>query len=305
MMRRKIYIECDGGFGNRFNSLVTGLCISRLFNLEPIVVWLQTNRCMAGFEEIFDISVSNIEIIGESQFSDIKQTNTLQEMYHGFDYLVDEVNFRPTPFNVLLKKDLNELYTLVSETNNDIYFAVSLIPKYFDLGLISSVLDQLVFIKEIREKVSHFLAKNTKQNFYGLHMRMTDFCTSEEQKQSWINLIKSNLNKDFFVCSDSQDFEKEVSLFSNVFLFDKNSYVEKLTDGDWRHQFLDKDGRVMRFNVNRSSESVIDAMVDLLILSESEIVQTSHSTFLKTALLLRAKKRGLLKFGENYGHYFH
>lgn len=304
-MKRKIYIECDGGFGNRFNEVITGLYVARLFNLEPIIVWLETNRCMARFEDIFDNNIAELTVIGEGDFSKIKTTKTLQPMYHGYDYLVNEVHFKPTPFNLLLKNDLNDVYSLLKESDYDLHFSINLIPKYLDLGVIDSILDQLVFKKSILDKVSNVLSTISNNRFYGLHMRMTDFCTTDEQKQSWINLIKTSTDKLFFVCSDSEDFEKEISVFDNVFLFDKNSYVEKLTDGDWRHEFTDNDGRLMRFNVNRSAESVIDAMVDMLILSESEIIQTSHSTFLKTALLLRAKKRGLLKFGETYGKYFY
>jgi hypothetical protein len=40
-------------------------------------------------------------------------------------------------------------------------------------------------------------------------------------------------------------------------------------------------------NVNRSAQSVIDAVVDLLVLSHSQVVKTSNSTFLNAALLLK------------------
>ena len=50
---------------------------------------------------------------------------------------------------------------------------------------------------------------------------------------------------------------------------------------------MDNEGNEYSFNVERSDESVIDAMVDLLILSKSTILNTSESTFLRTALLIQ------------------
>ena len=58
-------------------------------------------------------------------------------------------------------------------------------------------------------------------------------------------------------------------------------------DGGWRDTVVDDDGNEYSFNIERSDESVIDAMVDLLILSKSTILNTSESTFLKTALLIQ------------------
>lgn len=304
MMTRKIYIECDGGFGNRFNSVVTGLGIARIFNLQPVIVWVISNRCMAEFYDLFDENQARLEVIDGEQFAKIQQSSELQPMYHGYDYLNNEVEFKPTPFSVMKCRDMDDLAKLVQQTQQDVYFATSLIPPYFDLGLIGSLLQQLAFNQHILQSVDAYLAPYAGRSFYGLHMRMTDFCTTEEQKQSWLNFIAQNSDKLFFVCSDSQEFEAEVSQFSNVFLYQKNSYVEKLTEGGWRANF-DDEGRKMRFNVNRSAQSVIEAMVDLLILSRSEMIDTSHSTFLKTALLLRAKQRGLLKFGQTYGQHFY
>ena len=74
----------------------------------------------------------------------------------------------------------------------------------------------------------------------------------------------------------------------NAFAYPKVKYVEKLTDdGGWRDTVVDDDGNEYSFNIERSDESVIDAMVDLLILSKSTILNTSESTFLKTALLIQ------------------
>ena len=53
---------------------------------------------------------------------------------------------------------------------------------------------------------------------------------------------------------------------------------------------VDDEGNEYSFNIERSDESVIDAMIDLLILSSSSIMRTSNSTFLETALLIQQSK---------------
>jgi hypothetical protein len=67
--------------------------------------------------------------------------------------------------------------------------------------------------------------------------------------------------------------------------------VDKLVEGDWNSVTLDHSGRAYACNVNRSALSVIDAVVDCLILSYSTVVRTSNSTFLNTALLLQSARR--------------
>ena len=52
-------------------------------------------------------------------------------------------------------------------------------------------------------------------------------------------------------------------------------------------QALKKIGQLSKINVERSSESVMDALLDLTILSKTNIMINSPSSFLKTALLLR------------------
>ncbi len=57
-----------------------------------------------------------------------------------------------------------------------------------------------------------------------------------------------------------------------------------------RGQIKDEMKKPLSFNIERSSESVKQAIVDLLILSKSDIMHTSDSTFLKTALLIQQSK---------------
>jgi hypothetical protein len=94
-----------------------------------------------------------------------------------------------------------------------------------------------------------------------------------------------NPQTNFFICSDSLETEKKFDILNNVIIYPKNSYVTKLVDGSWNDLTIDNEGRQMKFNVNRSRESVIEGFIDLLILSKTNIVVNSHSSFLKFAKL--------------------
>jgi hypothetical protein len=72
-----------------------------------------------------------------------------------------------------------------------------------------------------------------------------------------------------------------------VVIYPKRAYVEKRVTGNWNAVNTDHSGRLYPFNVERSATSVEDALVDLLILSRSQLVMTSNSTFLNAALLLQ------------------
>ena len=51
---KKLYIHCDGGFGNRFNSLVIGLIICQRGEFTPVISWPSTNVCRALYDDIFE-----------------------------------------------------------------------------------------------------------------------------------------------------------------------------------------------------------------------------------------------------------
>jgi DNA replication protein DnaC len=74
----------------------------------------------------------------------------------------------------------------------------------------------------------------------------------------------------------------------NVHVYPKTSYVEKLTEeGEWRSVIVDDTGVEYPFNVERSDESVQQAIIDLYILSKSDMMRTSNSSFLRTSILLK------------------
>ena len=53
-IRRRIYVFCDGGIGNRINALVSGIAIAERFQLLITLYWPTNSWCGAAFADIFD-----------------------------------------------------------------------------------------------------------------------------------------------------------------------------------------------------------------------------------------------------------
>ena len=171
--------------------------------------------------------------------------------------------------------------------NLPIVYCIPDIPEYLDLTRTIQNLLQLRPKKEIIDNVSNFVSQNNiDSNIIGIHIRKTDF-SEDIDENFWINVIMSNPSKRFFICSDSQEVENKFASFSNTIIFPKTEYVTKrFADQPWKMKnFLYKEKSISyKYNSSRSSRSVIEALCDLLILSHTNIQDTSKcSTFLHLA----------------------
>ena len=227
----KIEIRCGGGIGNRLSTVIGGLEIAKICNLQPIINWCPAHSCFAKFYDLFD---SSIEVED------------------------DDINL-------------------------PILYSISDIPEYLDLTSVIQNLLQLRPKKKIIDNVSNFVSQNNiNSNVIGIHIRKTDCDTNEG---TWIDLVSSNPNKRFFICSDSQETENKFATFSNTIILPKNEYVTKrFSDQPWRMKDFTYKGHPYEFNVSRSTGSIIEALQDLLILSHTDIQTTSeYSSFLHLA----------------------
>ena len=93
------------------------------------------------------------------------------------------------------------------------------------------------------------------------------------------------------MCSDDKDARQRFDALPNIAIFCKRADGKKLVEeGGWNSVTSDRSGRAYACNIIRSTISVIDAAVDMRILSRSEGVKTSSSTSLQTALLIRVTR---------------
>lgn len=279
MKTLKIY--CDGGFGNRFNALIVGLLIAKVGNFKPVILWPSTNWCRSSFQSIFK---NEYEVLSDKMSS-------LKDSYddHAFAMHNNCLNF---PCSIAHPNSFNSIQNIVNYYNesNKNYFVYNndAIPGYAYGDGLQSIVKNLIFSDTITSSANEFV-KSIDANFIGVHLRNTDFYDPHKPNfDSIYKLITDDVDNNYFICSDDEELETKFTLLNNAFSYKKKKYVEKLTkDGEWRDVIVDEEGVEYPFNVERSDESVIDAMIDLLILSKSTIMHTSDSTFLKTALLIQ------------------
>jgi hypothetical protein len=281
-MTRSLHIYCDGGFGNRFNGLVAGLLLAELAGLRPIVVWPRNNWCGAGFEELFASTQTVLD----------RELVTYGAEKENFQFCMteDHLNMGVENLSPLQIPSLEQALAYLQTSARDVFFHTPLIPAFLDLAQVKEQVRRLQIQPAITARATAFRASRRLTDYYGIHIRKTDFGSNASDDKGLLELLRNCPQKQFFVCSDDAGVEQQFAALPNVTTYPKRAYVEPLVAGGWNTPTADHSGRVNACNVNRSALSVEDAVIDLLILSHSQVVDTSSSTFRNTALLMQAAR---------------
>lgn len=280
---RRLVIYCDGGFGNRFNALVSGLVMARLLQFEPLVVWPVNNWCGAAFGDLFEDRPPVVE----------RELVSFMPERGRYQYLIveDRLGLAEAWVSPLTLDGLPALQAELARTPHDVFYYTALIPPCLPAAEIAGQVRALHIRRDILARAEGFLRTHRlgrrTGDFVGVQIRKTDFGSAGANDAQLFDLVRQAPQQRFFVCSDDKDVEQRFAALPNVVVFDKRAHVAKRVDGGWNALNTDHSGRAYAFNVERSGASVEDALVDLLILSRAQIVKTSNSTFLNTALLLQ------------------
>ena len=258
---RVLNIYCDGGFGNRYGTLLGGLAVAKYHNMRPVVVWRDTSACRLPFNEIF---LSDIDVI-DRPLQDFSGCILLMHE----DFIQGKQNYNINSFKSIESLPLSDCGVYLYNNN--------WIPEWIDEKLIIEAGRQLKFIDKIKNFCGQYCKKHSVTSFtIGIHLRATDFNTYIPKFDKEYKWIEGQPEEKFFVLSDDPNIEKKFNKLDNVVVRRKENYVEKENkDAGWCG------------NVERTSKSVLDALIDLTILSKTNIMVNSSSSFLKTALLLR------------------
>lgn len=282
---KTLYIYCDGGFGNRFNALVSGLVIARRNGLQPQVVWPVNNWCGARFDQLL-LRSRGLRVIEKEVAAFVPEAETYR-----FVMMEDHLKMAPGGFlNPLQVAGPDEIDRCVCEGEQDVFYYTALIPPALPQDEVMAQVRALQFQPEITARATQFLQDRQLSEFFSVQIRKTDFGANGADDEGLFKLVKEAVGHRFFVCSDDPAVEQRFQTLPNVVTHDKHAYVVKRVNGDWSAPNADHSGRVYACNVERSDASVMDALVDLLIISAGQIVRTSGSTFLNTAILLRSAR---------------
>lgn len=278
----KIYLFCNGGFGNRFYSLLTGFYISYRVGRDPTVIWPVNNWCGAAFDDIFD---SPLEFDQDIDYQNLINSGQTANVLHN-NFFNPDISWIPA-----IHTPIDAIVAYIQASDQPVVIGTDSLAPYVEQSVLKhGLMPMLKFRPELVERADQVIAQHAAGRSYpGLHLRKTD-AHQYANEQRLLHIVDTNPDQLFFVCSDDADTEKLFLQRPNVFVHAKDSYVEKLVDGNWRTEIVDSDGNRFPFNVNRPKESVKQAIVDLILLSRSNLLynETNLSSFLTVAKLLQS-----------------
>ena len=277
--QQQIAIYCDGGFANRLNTLVSGLSLAHHFNIEVQIYWPRNNWCQAGFSDIFADKLNVCEASLSDLADSLAQFIPLLHDQKGADVL--DVTFH----SAYAYTSLDHFDAEAIATGRDIFYYPALIPQWLPMNMVAAVLQECHYLPHIIDNVAAFVSQTIGKPFHGLHLRRTDLNVgySDDEVQA---IVRQHPDEHFFVCSDDPIAEALAAVHANVHRRDKSAYVGKRNaQGDWMALTADDDGRMYHSNIDRNADSVVDAVIDMLILAHSSIVGFSGSTFQNMARL--------------------
>lgn len=272
-MSRKIKILCDGGLGNRMAGLVGGLITARNLKISPVVSWPRNNWCGAAFDDLFEPNGLEFNSQGIHDLITDRSPDI---------FVLHENQTGATVKNLMSHGRPTELR--IQTRSEDVVFYTARVPEHLDHRQVLETLRSLRPRQKLQTRVDKFCAAHQiNKSTVGLHLRKTDQQHLDEDW--WFDYVqRKGAGKRYFVCSDERDTEQRFAALHNIVVYPKTHYVEKLIEGPWRQAAVtDGEGRIFPNNVDRGRESVIQAWMDLLILSRTYILPTVKSSFSQTA----------------------
>lgn len=271
------HVLCDGGLCNRLNALIFALILQRRYGHPWTISWPRNNWCGASFDSLFKAALP----VDERSIEDYKAVQ------HEHRLLMHENQIGFDPSRLVINRQLvsyDDYEQHLSSGESIVYFN-SLLPSFVTLADVRDALSLLQVNDSVAAVARDFIGRHQIDGrTVGLHIRKTDFGNAVDDEALYRQAQTSTAR--FFVCSDDADVNRRFAALPNCAVFGKTAFPDKLErDATWQHWTTDAEGRRFPFNITRSAASVVEGLVDLLVLSQTEIVPTSHSTFLATARL--------------------
>ena len=276
-------MNCDGGLGNRINALILAKALAAE-SVQVVINWPVNSWCEADYHELFDDE--SAKVTSDSLAVVAERANPLGMYFH------DDISSRllGVPFRSVYK--FNNIYDFIVTGLSRSYCSLAypaLIPPWISMERVTRVVNSIKFKGILIEKAKDTFFEKIKIPFYGLHLRRTDLNLPPNDYEAKA-LISMGRPIPFLVCTDSRETHNLFQDFYNVVFNQKDSFVDKKENSaSWNDISKDDDGRYYASNVRRSSQAIKDAVVDLILLSQSKILGFHRSTFLHTARLLSGK----------------
>lgn len=268
---------CDGGLANRLNALLFCLVLKELYRHDWEISWPRNNWCGASFGSLFDIDIP----VKEHSLAYFKQNES------DYRFLAHENQGNFDEGRITYHSELADFpaYQSLLDQNPNVFYFHNLLPSFVSIADLQAIASGLRVKPHLVASAAAFCRDHAIDgSVVGLHIRKTDFGNTINDNELF-TLVSQNANR-FFVCSDDAEVTQRFASLKNCHVLEKAHYPEKLMAGEgWNSWIVDKEGRQFPFNIQRSEEAVVEALLDLLILSRTNPMMASHSTFFRMALI--------------------
>ena len=289
----RLVIHCDGGLANRINCLVNGLLIANLWSLDLELVWPINRYCRA---EASDLLLLDMQPLDKSKNQYCFRSDT--GIVASDNFLSISSEFAIDPGTCRSRKEFIQGLNMLLKTCQRviIFYPLPLPQFYFDARRIAK---SLSFSPQLTNLALREQARLGLKSFWywGLHLRGTDAKKTNSYYMFFARLCRILPGRSL-VLTDDPDIVKLFSFLSPRVMTRRGiSLVNRSHNGlAWDHASIDENGQKLPYNVNRSAESVQEALVDLILLSRSISLPTSTSTFLELSLFLNPVYGGLIGY---------
>lgn len=278
-----IIVYCDGGLGNRIRGLVNALCWLEPGSFE--ICWPINDWCGASFLDLFQ-PLESIKIV-EYSFADIgvmlRQSKNSKLVSHSNQFGISSVQF--IPISSLFRP--GSFVKRQAQSSLVILYLVQVHPL-ISLRVYREILLMLKPSNKVSSEYQLFTSRIGQYpgQFCGFHARLTD---SGNNPKTYYRMLSRLLRKKTIVFLSSDSPETIIQMIGKHpnLIYRKNVELpqKNVSDCSWLDTVPDSDGRLFSYNIHRSKESTIDAMIDLITLASSKIYTSNSSSFLQVALV--------------------
>jgi len=283
--KNKFIVIMEGKVGNSFGCLFYAYKLAKDCGKDFVINSVKNINREAGFYDFFS-KENNFEHI---DYSVTELNNSLPKeipfILHKDHYVKSgAVKDRKVIFHKGMNYD--QLIEIINSYDT-VCFLDDTSHAFKNPDVITQSAKDLIINKNILDRVNYFCdVNNINNSVKGIHIRATDWPWKQECINDAYSTIQHILNNNpeekIFICCDEEEIENNLisQLPNNIITHKKNSYVKKAEEGGWRKDVNAGDGRIQNYNTLIDTESAIEAFIDMLILSRTDIkYRHKHSSF--------------------------
>lgn len=282
-----IIVYTDGGLGSRLSCLANGLFIVNSFSSRSRIFWPVNDSCAINFDEIFNCNLV-VEDLNKTDIRLLKNCSILSSdnfLNLPVEYFLDPWGVRSGTevFDWCLRQLQSERVLVV--------FGHRIFPQFYS-DVAKILVTKIPFQRYVVERAVSVESRLVgRQAYFGFHLRGTDggrdghylsitFC--------FLKILSEKFRARVFLATDDMLFVRYTRNFiPRVIVPRRNLPQKKYKNLGWTSLIIDSNFERQPYNIIRDKHAVIDAAIDVILLSRSKfLVINSTSTFLEISGLL-------------------